>query len=88
MKGKLIISFDFVDEDEHKIIPESGFNTLITPIVSPVSQKDYYMLKMSLMNFICRYAGGYLSQNLFPPLPREIMLEERHSTEYDKSSQP
>lgn len=42
MAGKLIVSFDFVDEKGNLIVKDSHFNTMITDVIQEnVSVNDY-----------------------------------------------
>lgn len=89
MVGRLVVSFDFVDEQGHKIVDKRYFNTLSTPVHGEnVTANDYVDFLHSLMSFINCYLLNDLSRHLVSHPPAVISLTEQHNSEYYKSAQP
>lgn len=89
MVGKLIVSFDFVDENGCKIVDERYSNTLSTPVHGEnVTINDYIDFQLSLEHFMSCYLLDKLSHHLVSHPPVELSLMERHNSEYYKSAQP
>jgi hypothetical protein len=82
MAGKLIVSFDFVDEKGNLIVKAPHFNTMITPVIQEnVSVSDYIDMHLYLTDCISRFARYEQSPRLFPHIPVPIALEERHNNQ-------
>lgn len=82
MAGKLIVSFDFVDEKGNLIVKDPHFNTMITPVIQEnVSVSDYIDMHLYLTDCISRFARYEQSPRLFPQIPVPIALEVRHNNQ-------
>ena len=82
MAGKLIVSFDFVDENGNLIVKDSHFNTMITDVIQEnVSVNDYIDMHLYLTDCISRFARYEQSPRLFPRIPVPIALEVRHNNQ-------
>ena len=65
MAGKLIVSFDFVDDKGNLIVKDSHFNTMITPVIQEnVSVSDYIDMHLYLTDCISRFALQDMSNHL------------------------
>ncbi len=85
MEGNLVVSFDFVDENGHKLIDDRYSNTLVTPVHGEnVTINDYIDFQLALSNFLNRYLTDNLSRHLVSHPPVTISLTEQHSSEYQR----
>ena len=89
MKGILVVTFDFLDENGHRIVDYCGGNTLTTEVQTDnLSINDYTDLSLYLTDSLHRYAIHELSRPLFPHLPVPIGISEQHNNEYHKYDLP
>ena len=85
MERNLVVSFDFVDENGHKIINDRYSNTLVAPVHGEnVTINDYIDFQLALSNFLNRYLTDNLSHHLVSHPPVAISLTEQHSSEYQR----
>lgn len=85
MEGKLVVSFDFVNENDLRIVDQRYCNTLITPVCGEnVTINDYVDFQLALTSFLNCYLTDDLSRHLVSRLPIEISLTEQHNSEFDK----
>ncbi len=79
MEGKLVVSFDFVNENDLRIVDQRYCNTLIAPVCGEnVTINDYVDFQLALTSFLNCYLTDDLSRHFVSRLPIEISLTEQH----------
>ena len=80
MEGKLVVSFDFVNENDLRIVDQRYCNTLIAPVCGEnVTINDYVDFQLALTSFLNCYLTDDLSRHLVSHPPVRISLAEQHS---------
>lgn len=75
MAKRLIIAFDFVDEEGNSLI-NGQFNNLITPlVVDSISSMDITQMWMAICSFSNGFQRDPLIRHLFPQTPYGISME-------------